>query len=535
MLSYDPAKTIETYRKFRLSRVGAGKSKNRPVEDVQWTLVGLPWLVKWRDFQKTRIVLSPTRDWRPRGHALQATGKPDTPGNLKGAGQGVVKTAWAAKTPNAGREWLQLSFPETVTAKSLSVVEAGVSGAVTSVICFTNGGKPQVVWQRKKNAKGPSLLPRQIVLETPVKTDRVKILLDTALVRGFNQIDAVELTDVTGKKSYALSAEASSNHYSGTWRWKVVPAGTLVTNLFKAPLFESAESQPLLSGRYDVYLCPRGEEGEKVIPHAYCIVRGLRVNSGYRSHANFEGIALRTDEQIGSVHSWFAIQSGSSAITTIEPQPGDTSMPLWVRPGRYDVYCRLHKYGSARLLKRGVEVSRFQLSKVDLNSGIRLEVGKFAPARDKRYGCWGIVPKGEVPDRESKLLNMTRTDSSLLVPPGLYDIYWKQGYYYSPSLIASGIRVGTSLRKVTVHSGIRLKGPDTLFKVNKSYGFWGVVPAGADPKNPSHKSIGAKESHLLVPPGKYDIVWKKEYRSAVKVLKKSVVVESDKLLILEIQ
>src|SRR5260370_26642972 len=54
----------------------------------------------------------------------------------------------------------------------------------------------------------------EITFRVPVKTNRVKIYLDSKNVPGWNEIDAVGLRDTAGETHWAVSADASSTYAS---------------------------------------------------------------------------------------------------------------------------------------------------------------------------------------------------------------------------------------------------------------------------------------------------------------------------------
>jgi hypothetical protein len=143
------------------------------------------------------------RNWGPE----QATGEPDTPG------AGDIPTAWASLTEDAQKEWLLLEYAEPVAAAGIKIYETYNPGAVSKVSVLTQDGEEVEVWVGKDPSPAGSVMGvSEISFRTDFKTKRVKIYIDSPSVRGWNEIDAVELIDTEGKSQWAVSAEASSTY-----------------------------------------------------------------------------------------------------------------------------------------------------------------------------------------------------------------------------------------------------------------------------------------------------------------------------------
>ena len=141
------------------------------------------------------------RAWGPE----QATGEPDTPT------AGDVETAWASLTPDGSEEWLRLDYPQAVTPSGIDVYETFNPGAVNRVVIYKEDGTEVEVW--KSTDPTPQDVPKgvsKIRFQTDIRTKSVRIDLDSANVRGWNEIDAVALVDKAGAEQWAVSAKASS-------------------------------------------------------------------------------------------------------------------------------------------------------------------------------------------------------------------------------------------------------------------------------------------------------------------------------------
>jgi hypothetical protein len=125
---------------------------------------------------------------------------------------GDMVTAWASQTPDEHNEWLQLTYRKAVNPTKISIYETFNPGAVVKVTVF-KGNKEVTVW----DDEDPVIVDGTTgigIAEIPVDIDfatrKVKIYLDSKEIMGWNEIDAVSMTDAKGKDFWAVSAKASS-------------------------------------------------------------------------------------------------------------------------------------------------------------------------------------------------------------------------------------------------------------------------------------------------------------------------------------
>jgi hypothetical protein len=118
--------------------------------------------------------------------ADQATGVPDV------QSYGASPQAWSAKMPDAGIEWIELTFARSVHATMIRIRESYGSGAVIRVEALDEKGVAHVVWTGTDTTKELNYLAAEFP-KTAFKTNRVKLTLATNVVGGANQIDAVQL------------------------------------------------------------------------------------------------------------------------------------------------------------------------------------------------------------------------------------------------------------------------------------------------------------------------------------------------------
>jgi len=143
-----------------------------------------------------------------RGYAPeQATGEPNT------LEAGDRPTAWASRMPNGGPEWLKLGFGKEADVAEVRIRETNAPGAITKVSAFGKDGKEQVLWQgREPDHEFPGDFVVAVDKEKPITSKSVKVYLDTALVGGWNEIDAVRLVARDGTGQWAETATASSSY-----------------------------------------------------------------------------------------------------------------------------------------------------------------------------------------------------------------------------------------------------------------------------------------------------------------------------------
>jgi hypothetical protein len=121
--------------------------------------------------------------------ATQATG----PTNTFAAGD--FDTAWASSESDAGEETLELVYAYPVTPYGVEIVESYNPGAVVAIELYDAANDAWVTaWQGEAAATEEAYRVNLFQLDAlGIKTDRIRLVLDTAAVPGFNEIDAVQL------------------------------------------------------------------------------------------------------------------------------------------------------------------------------------------------------------------------------------------------------------------------------------------------------------------------------------------------------
>ena len=119
--------------------------------------------------------------------AKQATGAPDTPLH------GDYATAWAPKLTEMGEVTLDLVYPQAVRVDGVSIHETLNPGCVARIFAWTPEGTWELLWEGTGARSEAPVWFSPPVRVTSYATSKLRIILDTDRVPGWNEIDAVEL------------------------------------------------------------------------------------------------------------------------------------------------------------------------------------------------------------------------------------------------------------------------------------------------------------------------------------------------------
>jgi hypothetical protein len=137
--------------------------------------------------------------------AAQATGAPDTP---------IAEdnpTAWASKQGDMGEVTIDLDYETAVRVDEVRVRETYNPGAVVRILALEPGGGWDLLWEGVAVVEGAPRWFAPPVRRTSYAVRRIRIVLDTDRVGGWNEIDAVELVG-DGRRQWATTAQASSSY-----------------------------------------------------------------------------------------------------------------------------------------------------------------------------------------------------------------------------------------------------------------------------------------------------------------------------------
>jgi hypothetical protein len=106
---------------------------------------------------------------------------------------GDIATSWATKPPNNGIEFIEIKFAEPVYAHRIEIRETYNPGAVVKIEAKDSDGNLYTLWEgTDDNRQCPGYLIVKFS-ETDYETNIIRITMDTKLVTGWNEIDAVRL------------------------------------------------------------------------------------------------------------------------------------------------------------------------------------------------------------------------------------------------------------------------------------------------------------------------------------------------------
>ncbi|MFN0058706.1 MAG: hypothetical protein ACKVX7_09655 [Planctomycetota bacterium] len=142
----------------------------------------------------------------PNWGSDQIIGEPDT------LTDGDRVTAWASLEPDGGREWLEAHFDSFVVPTAIVIRETYNPGAIIRVEALDAKRRYHTVWQGRDDPDKSSPAEFVVPYGLGFATQSIRITLDTSLVAGWNEIDAVALQTAEGR--IWASASAASSSYS---------------------------------------------------------------------------------------------------------------------------------------------------------------------------------------------------------------------------------------------------------------------------------------------------------------------------------
>lgn len=123
-------------------------------------------------------------DWS----AQQATGAPNTPDG------GDYVTAWASAGADDGVETLELLYEHKVVPSAVEIYESYYPGAVVQIEAYDEeSGDWIILWEGEGVVTDAPTIFSPELEAVDFATDSIRLTLDTSLVTGFNEIDAVQL------------------------------------------------------------------------------------------------------------------------------------------------------------------------------------------------------------------------------------------------------------------------------------------------------------------------------------------------------
>ncbi len=122
----------------------------------------------------------------------QALGKPD-----KLPATGTAGTAWSSSKENDGLEYIHVSFKRAQQAQQVAVAENFNPGAITLIQAYDSLGKEYILYENATPKAVENVVGRMFNHFFPLTTYKIKsirVILNSAAVAGYNQIDAIAIS-----------------------------------------------------------------------------------------------------------------------------------------------------------------------------------------------------------------------------------------------------------------------------------------------------------------------------------------------------
>ena len=309
-------------------------------------------------------------------------------------------------------------------------------------------------------------------------------------------------------------------------KWWAVPSGAPVgMSLSERSLRQSPASGPLMPGTYDVYLSEPIGNDEHQVPPAVRVAKAVKVERGKPTEIPLRtGLQLKVPDGVAPPRSWFVLPSNAASTTPLAGKERSLD-PLLLPPGQYDVYW-VHsddQMGKPLLVAHDMKVAPNQMATLTVPmSSATIEVAEWVPPHDPNRGWWGLTRAGDPSDA---VIHAKGLETSISVPAGHYDVYWKQDYEHRPMLLEKGIELKAGAKRpIAAATGILLETAPWVPARDEKHGRWGVTLSGQTPREFLNDSN--KDDKLLLPPGRYDVYWVQAYGHEPFMLARSVDVRS---------
>lgn len=143
---------------------------------------------QWAVKAEASSTYAPTNDSKASWSPVQMTGVPNV------STYGDNGNAWASKEQDKDMEWVKLTFEKEVFATEVRIKESFNPGAIVKIELVDSKNKSYVVFEGTASEKEKKMQYCLATFEkTKYKTKIVKITIDSKVVAGWNEIDAVQL------------------------------------------------------------------------------------------------------------------------------------------------------------------------------------------------------------------------------------------------------------------------------------------------------------------------------------------------------
>jgi outer membrane protein OmpA-like peptidoglycan-associated protein len=121
--------------------------------------------------------------------ATQLVGKPNKLPQTESGG-----TAWQPAQEDGGEEWLKVGFSSPMTIRQVAVAQNFGGGCITKIFAYDPKGIEYLIFERKTPDKTP-LFRLTLNKPTAYTVAAIKVVLNTKLVKGWNEIDAIGISE----------------------------------------------------------------------------------------------------------------------------------------------------------------------------------------------------------------------------------------------------------------------------------------------------------------------------------------------------
>ncbi|TDE16205.1 OmpA family protein [Dyadobacter psychrotolerans] len=148
--------------------------------------------------------------WANKVLGYSSESRPDQYGNANRSKQilgepnklpafGKSPCAWSPADPDGrSEEWIKVGFEKSVALKQVAIGENFNPGSIARVYAYDEDGKEYLIW--KNNPAPVNVAGRMLNIfpeQKDIKANAVKIVLQPDKVPGFNQVDAIAISDQT--------------------------------------------------------------------------------------------------------------------------------------------------------------------------------------------------------------------------------------------------------------------------------------------------------------------------------------------------
>jgi|GEM_PF-612077 len=114
---------------------------------------------------------------------------------------GKSELAWAPNGESVGKQYIRVRFKTPINVRQVVVAETLNPGAIAQIYLYDLQGKGHKVYENNmgQSTFGDARLFGQKIAQTPYKVSQLKLVLNTDMIKGMQQIDAIGISGSTRK------------------------------------------------------------------------------------------------------------------------------------------------------------------------------------------------------------------------------------------------------------------------------------------------------------------------------------------------